>query len=274
MPTELGRSSVGLKYRRSSVRSRWWARGSGERGGVRAEKARPRGQPPGPPSLATYPRPHSSSWTRGAAERSPPSQGGDAGSIPVGSTHRGGTPDRNARGQGQCRAPPGVRATNEPRDTRRPARRRRWHPGSPCGCSSAGRAPGFHPGCRRFDSGRPLKVPRHGAARRRLPAAALRSAATPGGPGVAPRARAEVAAPGTSAPSAPSGLGCWQARRGFGPRYRRGFDSCTRSEGRVRMARSAGGSSPVMAKTVNRARGYAALPLGGGGASATAERTP
>lgn len=82
----------------------------------------------------------------------------------------------------------------------------------------------------------------------------------PGAPGVAPRARAEVAAPGTSAPQAPSGLGCWQARRGFGPRHRRGFDSCTRSEGRVRMARSAGGSSPVMAKTVNRVRSYAALP--------------
>jgi hypothetical protein len=40
------------------------------------------------------------------------------------------------------------------------------------------------------------------------------------------------------------------------------------------MARSAGGGSPVMAKTVNRVRSYAALTPARGGACAAAGRTP
>ena len=53
-----------------------------------------------------------------------------------------------------------------------------------------------------------------------------------------------------------------------------GFKLSDPSEGRVRMARSAGGGSPVMAKTVNRVRSYAALTPARGGACAAAGRTP
>jgi hypothetical protein len=53
----------------------------------------------------------------------------NVGSSPTRTTHRGGTPDRNARGRGQDRAPLGFGQQTRPGTPA--AGRRRWHPGSP-----------------------------------------------------------------------------------------------------------------------------------------------
>lgn len=75
--------------------------------------ARPSGQPPGPPSPAPYPRPHSSTWSCGAVGKAHLVLSQEiVGSSPTRTTHRGGTPVSNARGQGQHRAHR-VRATSE-----------------------------------------------------------------------------------------------------------------------------------------------------------------
>jgi hypothetical protein len=78
-------------------------------------------------------------WTRGAAERSSPSQGGDAGSIPVGSTHAAEllSATQEVKVNTSKAVPLGVREPRERGETRPPVRPGgRWHPGSLRGRSS------------------------------------------------------------------------------------------------------------------------------------------
>lgn len=142
--------------------------------------ARPSGQPPGP-SPATYPRPHSSTWTRGVMATHRPLQAE--------------TPVRPRSGLRNAAALPS--ATQEVKVNTVPtgygqqasARTRPGHAGGAghLALADAGvaqwQSARLPPWSRGFDSLHPLKVPRHGTARRRLPAAALRSAATPRRPG-------------------------------------------------------------------------------------------
>lgn len=194
--------------------------------------------PPGPPSPATYPRSHFSTWSCGAVGKAHLVLAQEiVGSSPTRTTHRGGTADRNARGQGQHRAPPGS-GNQRARD---PAGRR-W----PLARADADVAQQVERQASTLDVAGSIPVVRLRCRGTGWPDAACRRPRC----AARPSRRPGSCSPGEGRSSRPWDLGTPStfrvalsaARPDFGSGGHR-FEPCTRSEGRVRMARSAGGSS-------------------------------